>query len=122
MRDGFLYYFLIMAARRLPMLLFAAGAIVFALIRWKRSPRPSLMTIIAFVIYLLDWIVFTIFLYWFPELTRSWRMTPSTRQLVEGIIFFCEDFVSAAIFIILVAAAFTGRKPATPEEVNTANP
>ena len=115
MRDGFVYYFLMMAARRLPMLLFAVGAIVFALIRWKRNPRASLMTAIAFGIYLVDWVVYTAFLYWFPEVTASWRLTPSSRQLVEGIIFFCEDFVTAAIFILLTAAAFIGRNHITPK-------
>lgn len=109
MRDGFLYYFLISAARRLPMLIFAAGAILFALIRWRLNPRASLMTAIAFVIYLVDWVVFTIFLYWFPELTSSWRISPSAREWIEGIIFFLEDFVTATIFILLTAAAFSGR-------------
>ena len=116
MGDGFLYYFLMSAARRLPMLLFAAGAIVFALIRWKRSPRASLMTVVAFVIYLIDWVLFTVFLYWFPELLQSWRVTPSTRQWIEGIIYFLEDFVTATIFILLTAAAFSGRNKEEPAQ------
>ncbi|HEX6189627.1 MAG TPA: hypothetical protein VFZ40_16225 [Pyrinomonadaceae bacterium] len=116
MRDGFLYYFLMQAARRLPMLLFATGAIVFALIRWKRSPRASLMTAVAFVIYLIDWLVFTAFLYWFPEAIQSWKLTPSSRQWIEGIIFFLEDFVTAAIFILLTAAAFSGRNKEEPAQ------
>ena len=119
MRDGFLYYFLMLAARRLPMLLFALGAILFALIRWKRNPRASLMTVIAFGIYLVDWVLFTAFLYWFPGVISSWRLTPSTRQLVEGIIFFCEDFVTAVIFILLTAAAFIGRNHTTPKPETT---
>lgn len=113
MRDGFLYYFLLMAARRLPMLLFAAGAIVFALIRWKLNPRASLITAIALVIYLLDFVAFTTFLYWFPQLTESWHLSPSARQWVDGIIFFLEDFVTAATIILLTAAAFIGRHKTT---------
>ncbi len=109
MRDGFLYYFLISAARRLPMLIFAAGAILLALMRWKRNPRASLMTVIAFVIYLLDFVIFNAFLYWFPQLTESWHLSPSARQWVDGIIFFFEDFLTAAIIILLTAAAFIGR-------------
>lgn len=119
MRDGFLYYFLMLAARRLPMLLFAAGAIVFALIRWKRSPRASLMTAIAFGIYLFDWVLFTAFLYWFPELIESLRLTPYTRQWIDGIIFFLEDFVTAIIFILLTAAAFSGRERSAPRPETT---
>jgi uncharacterized membrane protein (DUF485 family) len=116
MRDGFLYYFLLMAARRLPMLLFATGAIVFVLIRWKQSPRASLMTAIAFVIYLFDWVLFTAFLYWFPELIQSWRISSSTRAWINGIIFFVEDFVTATIFILLTAAAFSGRNKEEPAQ------
>lgn len=118
MRDGFLYYFLIMAARRLPMLLFAAGAIIVALALWKRSPRASLMTAIAFVIYLADWLVYTIFLFFLPQLTEALGLTSSGRQWFEGIIFFLEDFVTATIFILLTAAAFIGRgeRPAPEPE------
>ena len=119
MRNGFLYYFLMMAARRLPMLLFATGAIIFALVRWKRHPRASLMTAIAFVIYLFDWVLFTAFLYWFPELIQSWRITPTTRAWIDGIIFFVEDFVTATIFILLTAAAFIGRDRSAPTPETT---
>ena len=117
MRNGFLYYFLIAAARRLPMLIFAAGAILFALIRWKRNSRASLMTAVAFVIYLIDFVIFNAFLYWFPQLTESWHLSPSAGRWVDGIIFFIEDFVTAAIIILLTAAAFSGRK--TTETVET---
>lgn len=119
MRDGFISYFLMLAARRLPMLLFAVGAIVFALIRWKRNPRASLMTALAFGIYLFDWVIFTVFLYWFPRLIESWRLSSYARAWVDGIIFFCEDFVTAAIFILLTAAAFIGRDRTTPTPETT---
>ena len=91
------------------MLVFAIGAIVFALVRWKRSPRASLMTAIAFVIFLIDFVIFNIFLYWFPEITKAWRLSISAREWIDGIVFFLEDFVTAAIFLLLTFAAFTGR-------------
>jgi len=117
MRDGFLYYFLMQAARRLPMLLFAVGAIVFALVRWKRSPRASLMAAIAFVIYLIDWAVFTAFLYWFfSVLGPTLRISSSARSWLDGIVFFLEDFVTATIFILLTAAAFSGRNKEEPAQ------
>jgi hypothetical protein len=109
MGNGFVYYFLVAMGRRLPMLVFAIGAIVFALVRWKRSPRASLMTVIAFVIFLIDFVIFNIFLYWFPEITKAWRLSISAREWIDGIIFFLEDFVTAAIFLLLTFAAFTGR-------------
>jgi len=102
--------------RRLPLILVALGAIVFALGRWKAGPRASLITAIAFLIYLIDMVFFTAFLYWFPEMTGSWRLSPSAREWLDWIVFFCEDFVTAAFFILLTAAAFIGRRPdSTPQ-------
>jgi hypothetical protein len=110
MRDGFVTWFLLMMLRRLPMILVALGAIVFALVRWKTGPRASLITAIAFLIYLIDMVLFTAFLYWFPQMTSSWRLSPAAREWLDWIIFFAEDFVTAAFFILLTAAAFIGRQ------------
>jgi hypothetical protein len=115
-RDGFITYFLLMLLRRLPMILVAFGAIVFAVVRWRPAPRAALITVIAFLIYLIDMVVFTAFLYWFPEMTASWRLSSSAREWIDWIIFFCEDFVTAAFIILLTAAAFVGRqRNSTPE-------
>lgn len=116
MRDGFVTYFLVMLLRRLPMILLALGAIVFAFVRWRSGPRAALMTVIAFLIYFIDMVLFTAFLYWFPQMTESWRLSPSAREWIDWIIFFCEDFVTAAIIILLTAAAFSGRRRNTPVE------
>jgi hypothetical protein len=110
MRDGFVSYFLLMLLRRLPMILVALGAIVFAFVRWKSGPRAALITMIAFLIYFIDMILFTAFLYWFPEMTSSWRLSSSAREWIDWIIFFCEDFVTAIFIILLTAAAFIGRR------------
>ena len=92
------------------MLLVVVGGIVFAAVRWRSSSRASLITIVALVIYLIDFVAFNAFLYWFPQLTESWRLSPSAREWIDWIIFFCEDFITAAIIILLTAAAFTGRR------------
>ena len=109
MRDGFLAYFLMMLLRRLPMILLAVGGIIFALVRWRFNPRASLITVIALLIYLIDMVVFTTFLYYFPQLTASWRLSSSAREWFDWIIFFLEDFVTAAMIVLLTAAAFIGR-------------
>lgn len=92
------------------MILIGFGAIVFAFVRWKSSPRAALITVIAFLIYFIDMILFTAFLYWFPEMTTSWRLSSSAREWLDWIIFFCEDFVTAAFIILLTVAAFIGRQ------------
>jgi hypothetical protein len=112
LRDGLLYNILIMLARRSPVLLLALGGSIFAILRWKRHPRVSIMTVIAFVICLIDAVVFQIFLYYFPVMIRS-VVSPKTVDWLYFFIFFFQDFVFAAIIILLVAAAFSQRK-ATP--------
>jgi hypothetical protein len=71
------------------------------------------MTAIALFIYLGDMVVFTTFLYWYPQLTQSWHLSSSAREWMDWIIFFLEDFVTAATIILLTAAAFIGRDKTT---------
>lgn len=111
MRDGFLYYFLMRLVRRLPMLLLCLGGILFAVARWKRHPRVSLMTLSAMLIYLVEAIIFIVFLYWLPNLLEPMRLTPGTESWIYSIIFFFEDFVFALVIVLLVGAAFTKRAP-----------
>jgi hypothetical protein len=113
-RDGFLHYFLLRLARRLPMLLLCLTGIIFAVIRWKRHPRVSLMTLSALVIYLVEALVFIVFLYWVPDLMQTMRLSPSASGWAYSVIFFIEDFVFAAILLLLVGAAFTGRQREVP--------
>lgn len=108
-RDGFLYYFLLRLVRRLPMLLLCLGGIAFAVVRWKRHPRISLMTSLALVIYLVEAIVFIVFLYWLPELMQMMRLSSDASGWFYSVIFFCEDFVFALVIILLVGAALTKR-------------
>jgi len=109
MRDGFIYYFLMMTVRRLPMLLLAFGGIIFAFVRWKLSPRVSLMTVIALAIYLFDFVIYTTVLYALPKLTRSMELSVYGQRWLNSVVSFCEDFVFATVIILLVAAAFTLR-------------
>lgn len=92
------------------MLLLALGGSIFALVRWKVHPRASLMTVIALVIYLIEAVLFTVFIYYLPELTQSLRLSGKATGWLYTVIFFFEDFVLAGVILLLVAAAFTGRR------------
>jgi hypothetical protein len=113
LRDGLIYNVLITLARRSPMLLLALGGSIFAILRWKRHPRVSLMTVSAMVIYMIDAVVFQIFLYYFPFMIRNVQVSPKAIDWLYFFIFFFQDFVFAIITILLVAAAFSQRN-ATP--------
>lgn len=108
--DNIFSYFLTRIARRLPMLLLALGGIVFAIIRWKSYPRASLMTVVALAIYLVDMVVYTMILYWLPNLVEPMRMSASASRFFYSVVYFIEDIVMAVTIILLVAAAFADRK------------
>ena len=104
-----LEYLLWMLVRRTPMFLLCLGGIVFAIIRWKRHPRVSLMTVLALVIYAVEAVLFTFLLYWLPNLTSTIHLSSTAMDWFYNVLFFCEDFVFAGVIILLVGAAFTGR-------------
>lgn len=91
------------------MLLLALGAIVFSVIRWKRHPRVSLMTAIAFVIYIIDAFLVSILLYILPTMITAMRSSPKVIDWLYFFLFFFLDFVSVIIIILLVGAAFSQR-------------
>ena len=107
-----------MLVRRLPMLLLAAGGIVFALLRWKRHPRVSLMTTVALGIFLIDAFVFSIVLYFLPDLFRPMLSTARMLNWFYFFMYFFDDFIFALIIILLTGAAFSKRGP-TPADSTT---
>ena len=105
------------------MILVALAGIVFAIVRGKRHPTASLMTGLALVIYFLRIVGFTLLNYWLPNLGHALQMSPAQVDWAYTVMFVFEDFAYAAILIILVAAAFTGRGPDRNQELEgtTAN-
>ena len=106
-------YFLYMFARRIPMLLVSLGGIVFAIARWKRHPRVSLMTVLALALYWVEAVVLLCIRYWLPNLVETMKLSGPAINVLFVVISVLDDFAFAVIIILLVAAAFTGRKPAT---------
>jgi hypothetical protein len=104
----FLLYLLL---KRSPLLLLLAGGTGFAIFRWKRHPRVSLMTVLALVICLVETVVFSILYYWFPRYLFSLRLSGQMIDTIESALLLTDDFLFAAVLILLVAAAFTGRNP-----------
>lgn len=117
--DNIFSYFLTRVARRLPMLLLALGGIVFAIMRWRLHPRASLMTVVALGIYLVDMVVYTLILYWLPNLVEPMRMSSSASRFFYSVVYFIEDIVFAVTIILLVAAAFANRKSTPKSKVTS---
>ncbi len=100
-----------MLARRAPAILVALVGIVFAIVRWKRHPTVSLITCIALVIYFLRIVGFTLLNYYLPNIGHAFHLSDSQVDSAYTVMFVFEDFVYAVVLIILVAAAFIGRRP-----------
>ena len=98
-----------MLARRSPMLIFALGVIIFAAVRYRRHPRVSLMTAIAFLIFLIDAFVFSILIYLMPTMITSIRMSSKAVDWFYFFVFFFADFVLVIVLVLLVSAAFSQR-------------
>jgi hypothetical protein len=109
-----LYFFFDMLARRSPVMLVAVAGLIFALVRWRRHPRVSLMTSLALILYFVRLTLFTIFNYYLPNLFAGvFRVSEQGVSWAYTALFFFEDLAFAGILILLVAAAFSqrGRTP-----------
>jgi len=99
--------------RRLPMLLVLLGGIIFSIVRWKRHPRVSLMTILGLGLFLVEFFVYAAALYLMPSLREATHLSFNSFNNVYIVLYVLDDFAYAALIILLVAAALTGRRSAT---------
>ncbi len=95
--------------RRSVLLLVIIGGIGYALVRWKRHPRVSLMTTIALLLYLVESYAFSFIFHYLPSLFGSLHMTVSGMRILDTVLQLIDDFAFAAVLILLVAAAFSQR-------------
>jgi hypothetical protein len=99
-----------MFLQRSPALFVVFIGIIFALVRWRRHPKVSLVTIAALLLYLFKFVVFTGLYYSVPQIT-----THVAADLGPTLFFTLDvlsDIASAAVIVLLVVAAFMKRQPA----------
>ncbi len=113
-RSDFFSYTVFMLLRRLPIFAVVAIAIILSLVRMKRHPRASMMTILATFLLAFAAVFFALLLRW---ITRDMSLAATTRVFDVGVVI--EDFVFAAETVLFVAAAYSDRRlirKLTPEE------
>jgi hypothetical protein len=103
-------YFGWVLLRRIPLFLMALIAVALALIRINRHMRASLLVILALVIYFMEGMLFYLLNSAIFSAIAKMHISGSTAEWAYFFLYFCEDFVFAAVIILLVTAAFTGRK------------
>jgi hypothetical protein len=99
-------YTVFMLARRSPFFLLALIGIILAVVRMKRHPRTSMMTILALVILALEGAFFPLLLRWLSY-SLNLSSTAIDRLFTVGSVI--QDFVFSSVIILLVAAAYSGR-------------
>lgn len=96
-------------AGRIPLFLLLLGGIGFALARWKRHPRVSLLTTLGLLFYLLESIIFTFIMFLLPTALPS-AVSIVASDLIYTVLFVIDALAYAAVIIVLVSAVFTQRK------------
>jgi hypothetical protein len=102
----FLIYLLI---KKSVLIVTILGGVGFAVYRWKRYPRISLMTVLALGLYLVDTLAFVIITSLLPRFFFQLHLTAQNISTLSSVFQLLDDFVFATVVILLVAAAFTGR-------------
>lgn len=100
---------------QLPSLLTMVGCIVFALVRWKRHPKVSLIVIVGLGMLILHALAFLIIYSVVPPLfikpTDSFQDTESIRRTVYLILGLISNSIAAVAFAFLLAGVFMRRNP-----------
>lgn len=110
---------------QLPSLLALLACLVFAVVRWKRHPKVSMVVVIALGFLLLHELIFTavynIVPGWFIRSARYENIQKVVENvyLVLGLI---SNGTAAIGFGVLLAGIFMQRKPAVPGEPIPADP
>jgi hypothetical protein len=104
--DTNLFYYLF--ARRWPVMLVVLAAIVFALVRWKRHPKVSALTLAGLLIFQFQSLFFSTLYYFLPRLaTQGWTWAQIDNLSIALDV--CHDIVFAAAIGVLAWAVFSGR-------------
>jgi hypothetical protein len=103
-------YFGWLIVRRIPIFLLGFIAILVALIRIRHHMRASLLAILAVIVYVMQGFFFYLFNSSLINVMSKMKLSPWVSEWLYFFIYFCEDFIFAAVIILLVVAAFIGRK------------
>jgi hypothetical protein len=81
---------------------------VFAIARWRRHPKVSLLTVIGLRLSLFQSLTFASIYYFLPRLHDSGWSYGAVNNLYT-VANLCQDLFQALVIILLVIAAFTQR-------------
>ena len=104
---------LFLLLRKTPLILVIVAGLILAIIRWKRHRRVSLLATLGLGLYIADIFIFASFNYLLPTIMERGRFVAHNISRIMTSIQVVEDFVYAAVLILLTAAALSQRAPKT---------
>ena len=103
------YFIFMTLVRRAPVILVALIGIVIAIVRGRRHPSVSIITLLALAIYFLRLIFFMVLFYKLPDIFRALRLTAAQISWTYTATYVFQDIGFVVILLLLVVAAFRGR-------------
>lgn len=91
------------------MLLVVGGGILFAIIRWKRHPKVSMVTVLALAIYFFTALFFIVALHNVSGLQETLHLSFQQISYLQTTLFVIDDIAYAVVLGLLVTAAFIKR-------------
>lgn len=104
-------YFLMSLLQRAPLLLVILIGVLLAILRWRRHPKTSLITVIALGFYVIKLFAFTALNYGIPSLRESMHWSFATANYLYTVLHVVSDIGFALVIVLMVAAAFADRRP-----------
>lgn len=98
------------------MLLLVLAGIVVAIVRWKRHPKVSLLTVSGLVLFIAQSLTFGTIFYFLPLLHDRGYSYGSIDNLYL-VVEICHDIAYSAVIVLLVSAVLSQRDPAKIEPV-----
>ena len=96
---------------QLPSLLTMIACMIFAITRWKRHPKVSLLVLIGLALLFIHAIAFIIIYNWVPGLFIQPVYDAAKMRHVYFVLGLLSNGTAAVIFAILLAAIFMRREP-----------
>jgi len=99
---------------RAPVLLVFAVGVIVAIVRWKRHPKVSLLTLLGLFIWQFEALAFTFLHYRMNEWFRAnnWNSESQIRAIFAVNV--AQDLLYSVMLILLVVAAFSRRVTRLP--------
>ena len=68
------------------------------------------MTVLALGLYLIETFVFALLFHFLPRFLYALKLATGSIRVLDSVLSVCDDFVYAAVLILLVTAAFSQRR------------